>query len=102
MYSGTHCEHIATALVIRQYTCTSFAAIAIATMCTAVIFVITLDVLKYVFHIDVAKQERDRAQNKRLLEKRKPTMAKAPRVAIRYIYVNKPTVTEPTVQHTSK
>jgi hypothetical protein len=97
MYSGLHCEYTATSILIRQYTSKTFASVAIIMISSMVIFVITLDVLKYVFHIDVAKHEREKMRQNRAPKKREIMMSKQPRIALRFIYVNKSPVAEQSV-----
>jgi len=94
IYSGPHCEYTATNIIVRQYMSRSFAYIAILAMCSGVSFIIVLDILHYVFHIDVAKQEREKIQKERILQNRKAIRSKEPRIALRFIYVNKPPLTE--------
>ena len=97
MYSGLYCEYTATSILIRQYASKSFASVAIIMMSSVVIFVITLDVLRYIFHIDVAKHEREQMRKKRALKKRERMMSKQPRIAFRFTYVNKSPIAEQSV-----
>jgi hypothetical protein len=66
-------------------------------MGSVVIFVVGLDVLKYVFHTDVAQHERERMRHKRALKKREVMMSKQPIVAYRFIYVDRPPLAEHSV-----
>jgi hypothetical protein len=66
-------------------------------MGSVVIFVVGLDVLKYVFHTDVAQHERERLRHKRALKKREVMMSKQPITAYRFIYVDRPPLAEQSV-----
>ncbi len=70
---GQHCEHVTTSLVIRQYIAKGFAYIAIIVMATAAGFIIVLDILKYGFGIDLAREERDRIRRKQALRQKRKT-----------------------------
>ena len=50
-FSGRHCETAQTTLVTLQKVTKSFASVAIACLITILLTFITLDVLKYSFHI---------------------------------------------------
>ncbi|CAF1344512.1 unnamed protein product [Adineta steineri] len=69
--SGRHCENLAAGLVIRQYAAKSFSYIAIIGIVAVYLFAIILDILKYVFGIDVARNERRELRHKRNLHKKK-------------------------------
>ena len=83
-YSGRHCEVTDSARILRQILCKSFAYIAIIAMVTVALLIVTLDVLKYGFGIDPAKEEFERMWKKKMKLKRK-----TPVVAIRYLYVHR-------------
>ncbi|CAF1290668.1 unnamed protein product [Rotaria sordida] len=89
MYSGRHCEHMERFFIIRQYAFKSLAYAAILIICSSATFIIILDILEYIFHIDVTRQQLERLQRRQILEKRKILMSKKPGIAIRFIYINK-------------
>jgi hypothetical protein len=97
IYSGRHCEHTETYIIVRQYVSKSFGSVAITVICSVVIFVVTLDVLKYAFHIDVAHHERERTRQKRIQRKRKAALSKQTRIAYHFMYVNKSPLAEQSV-----
>jgi hypothetical protein len=100
MYSGQHCEYTQTFIVIRQYISKSVGYVAILVICSFIIFIITLDVLKYVFHIDVARDEFRRIDRRRARRRRKLRESKQPTIALRFLYVNKVPLHEQTVETT--
>jgi hypothetical protein len=65
MYSGQHSKHVARFIIVRQYVSKSFASIAIVIIYSVIIFIIVLDVLKYVFHIDVSHKELEKIRQKK-------------------------------------
>ncbi|CAF4071515.1 unnamed protein product [Adineta steineri] len=74
LYSGTYCEDISTALAVKQILSKSFVSVAIAAITAVFIFVVTMDILKYVFKIDPVDRERQamkKKQEKKQLEKKK-------------------------------
>ena len=81
-FSGRHCEITSTDTKIRQVVARTFAYVAIISIATVMMFVITLDVMKYCFGIDVTYAEMKRIQVKKI--KRKP----APRTMVRFLYVD--------------
>jgi hypothetical protein len=81
-FSGRHCEITSTDTKIRQVVAKTFAYVAIISIVTVMIFVITLDVMKYCFGMDVTYAELRRVQLKKI--KRKP----APRIRVRFLYVD--------------
>jgi hypothetical protein len=85
-YSGRYCEITATGLITRQTISKSFAYIVIIFLISVLVFVITLDVLKYGFHIDPAEDIQRRKWRKGIQKKQK----KPPPVIKRFKYVNKP------------
>lgn len=86
-FYGTHCEHTSTKIVIKQFISKSFAYIAIIAMSSVALFVIIMDILKYVFGIDPVEPERQRLrQEKQMKKKCKPVIQ-------RFIYVNTPATT---------
>ena len=65
-FSGRHCENIAKSVIVYQYTSKAFAFIAILPLSIVVGFIIIMDMLKYGFGIDPAREERDRLRRRRL------------------------------------
>lgn len=86
-YSGRHCEIISQTITTYRSISMSFSLIALISLALVAIFVIVMDVLKYVFGIDPVKKERQtlRSQQRKRLLKRKHHP-----VAIRFVYVNEP------------
>jgi hypothetical protein len=83
-YSGGHCEITASSLTIRQIVAKSFGYIAIIFIISVFVFVGTLDVLKYVFHIDSARGELERLRRRKYRKKKRKRG-----IAIHSRYVNK-------------
>jgi hypothetical protein len=102
MYTGQYCEHVQRYIIVRQYVSKSFAAIAIGMICSVMVFIITLDVLKYVFHIDVSRKELEGIRQKKWRRKPKRQTAQAPHIAIRFVYVNKLPVNEQIIATTAQ
>jgi hypothetical protein len=59
-YYGQYCEHKSSSLLAREILSRSFASIAIVAITGVFVFVITMDILKYVFKIDPIDSERRR------------------------------------------
>ena len=70
--------------MIRQITSKTFGYIAIIALVTVALFVLTMDVMKYVFGIDVAPTEADESQRTEIKIRR------ASRLILRLIYVDHP------------
>ena len=86
LYYGNYCERQTSALAVKKALTKSFASVAITALVLTCSFVIIMDVLKYLFHIDPAKEARmKRAKAKRTAPKRK---SGAPKVAVRFQYVS--------------
>ena len=62
--SGRHCETIATYVTVRQNVAKSFAFVSIVAISIAAGFIIVLDVLKYLFRMDVTWKERQQIRYK--------------------------------------
>ena len=90
-YSGRHCELKANAIVIRRVVSLSFGYIGILALVTVLGCVLFMDVLKYGFGIDPARDDLEKMQHKKAVKKN--------RTAIRFIYVH-PSTTR-TVQSNS-
>ena len=84
-YSGRHCEIIEQKTVVRQVMSRSFSYIAIIFIAIVATFFIFMDILKYIFGIDLTKDDSERIQRKRQRRKvkRRPVIQ-------RFIYVNTP------------
>ena len=86
LYYGNYCERQTSALAVKKSLTKSFASVAITALVLTCSFVIVMDILKYLFHIDPAKEARmKRAKAKRTAPKRK---SGAPKVAVRFQYVS--------------
>ncbi|CAF2683712.1 unnamed protein product [Rotaria sp. Silwood2] len=89
LYSGSYCEHKSSSLVVKQVLSKSFASIAIVAIIAVFLFVIIMDILKYVFKIDPVDRERrlmELEQKKKHLNKnRKKRRKKNP---IRFFYIS--------------
>jgi hypothetical protein len=84
-YSGQYCEVTSNQMVIHQRISKSFAYIAIIAIISMIMFIVTLDGLKYLFGIDVVgKRLKPKAKKQRRKKRR------AAPVVIRFVYVNAP------------
>jgi hypothetical protein len=91
-YSGRHCEIIANKMVVREIVSKSFGYIAILSLISVALFIITMDVLKYCFGIDPVGEELEKKRQKKEAKKRKPPVVQ------RFVYVNAAPVTAPAEQ----
>ena len=82
-YSGRYCESVSSALGTKQKLTRSFGYIVIIVILSFMLFIVTLDVLKYVFGIDPVGDDYRRMQAKKRLAKRR-------RVMVHHVYVNQP------------
>ena len=89
-FSGRHCEIIGHQTRVYQILSKSFASVAIAAIVTLVVFVLVMDVLKYVFGIDVTAAESREIRRQMLLRKKKLKMK--PPLIVRFIYIHTPEV----------
>lgn len=87
-YFGEFCQETKIEVIIQKATSQSFAYIAIIAFCCVVAFVVVLDILKYCFGIDPAKEERERMREKKQGKKRRK---KRRPVVQRFIYIPAPT-----------
>ena len=71
-FSGRYCEQKANDILIKEIVAESLAYVAILAICIVMLFIIVLDVLKYVFQIDVVEQEHKQLKKKRVRVRRKP------------------------------
>lgn len=67
LYNGDHCQYRTGTLKVKEAMSRSFAGVAITAIVLTCSFVVSMDVLKYVFRIDPVKLERQyiRAKKKR-------------------------------------
>jgi uncharacterized membrane protein YpjA len=84
-YSGRYCEIVEQTTAVRQVISKSFGYIAIIFLVVVISFVLIMDILKYCFGIDPAKNELKKIQK----AKAKKRVKHAP-VIQRFIYVNAP------------
>ena len=84
-FSGRHCEITSRETILRQRLSKSFAYIAIIAMVSVAVVVVTMDVLKYGFGIDPAKEELEKQQQKKKAKGKRTIMV------IRYLYVHSST-----------
>jgi len=82
-YSGLYCQITAGSLVARKLVGKSFGYIAIIFITSVFVLVVTLDVLKYVFHIDAARGELERLRRRKYRKKRRKRG-----IATQFRYVN--------------
>lgn len=89
-YSGRHCEIVSTRTVVLRKISKSFAYVVIIFLVSVVAFFVIMDILKYGFGIDPAKEERERLRR----EKARKQMQRQRRPVIqRFTYVNeRPTI----------
>ena len=85
-FSGRHCEITSKDTLVRQVVSKTFGYIAIIALVTVALFVLTMDVMKYVFGIDVAHEEANGTRWRSIQTR------KAPPLMLRLIYVNHPTL----------
>ena len=90
-YSGQHCEIRANQLVVRETISRSFAYVTIIAISIVVLFIVTLDLLKYCLGIDPArKTSQPRKYPKKTKTRKSP-------VIIRFTYINA-SLTEPSTE----
>ncbi|CAF4289609.1 unnamed protein product [Rotaria sp. Silwood2] len=89
-YYGDFCQFKTSTLVIKEILSKSFASIAIGAIATTCAFVIVMDVLKYVFHIDPVETERDNYRKRREEQRRarQPIKNNQWKLALRFQYVS--------------
>jgi hypothetical protein len=83
-YSGRHCEITVSKIVVRQPISKSFATVAIIIMLSTAIFIITMDVVKYYFGIDLTREEFKRVQQSKQKVKQKII------AILRFTHINSP------------
>ena len=89
LYYGEYCEYESTELKIKQVLSKSFASIAIVAIFSVFLFVITMDVLKFVFGIDPVDREQQAlaTQRRKRRYKRPKRQVKTKKVALRFFYI---------------
>ena len=87
-FSGRHCEVTSRDTLLRQLAAKTFAYIVIIALLMVALFVLTMDVMTYVFGIDVAPVEANERRRRRTHARRTPP------VMVRLIYVDHPTPSE--------
>ncbi|CAF1317461.1 unnamed protein product [Rotaria sp. Silwood1] len=89
-YYGDYCQFKTTTLKVKEILSKSFASIAIGAIITTCAFVIVMDVLKYVFHIDPVATERDNYRKRREEQRRarRPIKNNQWKLALRFQYVS--------------
>lgn len=87
-YSGRHCEIRPMKLVTRQTISKSFGYVAIVALSLVLLFIVSMDVLKYVFGIDPVDGERKRRQQRRRTRARNSVIRRRPRVIQHFVYIN--------------
>ncbi|CAF2035575.1 unnamed protein product [Rotaria magnacalcarata] len=89
-YYGDLCQFKTNKLKIREILSSSFAFIAIGVISVTCGFVIVMDVLKYVFHIDPVECERDNYRKRREAQRRarRPIKPNQTKIALRFQYVS--------------
>ncbi|UJR24189.1 hypothetical protein I4U23_027155 [Adineta vaga] len=84
-YSGRHCETISQKQIIIEIAAKSMTFVAIVTIIIAIMFFVLMDILKYVFSIDVTKNESNEGKEKtKTIRKSK----QRPQTIIRFQYVD--------------
>ncbi|CAF1262667.1 unnamed protein product [Rotaria sp. Silwood1] len=73
-YSGVHCQITSKKIIIYKIVTKSFAYIAIIAISLVAMFVITMDILKYCFGIDLTREELERYRREKRIKKRKLLM----------------------------
>ena len=82
-YSGRFCEIPTRRLSVLRIASKSIGYVAIIALCSVALFVIVMDLLKYVVGIDPAKEELEAIERAKREKKRRPVVQK-------FIYVNRP------------
>jgi hypothetical protein len=87
-FTGRYCETKSSSLAIHQIVNRSFGYVAILSIIFVAGTIILLDFLKFVFHIDPVRPQRDRLRRKRALAKKKHRTPQQPKIALRFTYVD--------------
>lgn len=88
-FSGRHCEIVTRKTIVLQTVSKSFAYIAIIFLVIVIAFIVIMDILKYCFGIDPAKDELERIRRAKARKR-----ARGPPVIQRFTYVNTPSPTQ--------
>ncbi|CAF0775479.1 unnamed protein product [Adineta steineri] len=81
-YSGKYCEKSTNSLVVRKVISKSFGYIVIIALIAVVVFIMTLDILKYFFGIDPVRKYWRKLKRKKKIKKSNPQVIR------RFTYVN--------------
>lgn len=94
-YSGKYCEIKSSGLRLKETLSRSFSGVAIGCISTVIGFFLIMDILKYIFNVDLAGYEPRRMRNKRRKQrpskrrrKRKGNAPKRPAVIQRVYYIH--------------
>ena len=87
-YVGRYCETKQNALVVLQKVTKSFASVAIVFIVCICLFVIALDILRFIFGINSTPADLKRLLRRRAARKMKTTAKKKAEMAVRFTYVN--------------
>ena len=90
-YSGRYCEITPRKIIIHRIVARSIGYVAIICLISTGLFIIIMDVLKYVFNIDPCKDELDKLRKKKIIKKKK-----GPPVIQKFMYVNESPVVKET------
>lgn len=82
-YSGRHCEQISARITMRKVVSKSFAFVAITAVIVLCLFFVFMDVLKYLFGMDVTRNEliRIRRRTQRMEKQPRPKTRTVQRIA---------------------
>lgn len=80
LYYGDYCQLRTNSLQVKQALSRSFASIAITAIVLTCSFVVLMDVLKYGFHIDPVKTERQKVRQEK-------AQSNGQKLAVRFQYV---------------
>jgi len=83
LYYGNYCEYQTSGLTVKKVMAKSFSSVAIAVITLTVSFVVSMDVLKYVFHIDPVKAVRKKVKKSKNEAKSKPS-----KTVVRFQYIS--------------
>jgi hypothetical protein len=86
-YYGNYCQFETNTLQVRKVLSRSFASIAITVLVFTCSFILLMDILKYVFHVDPVKTESEKSQ-KQKEEGKRAVKSNVPKVAIRFQYIS--------------
>jgi hypothetical protein len=90
LYYGDYCQFKTGKLELREILSKSFASIAIGIIISTCTFIVVMDILKYIFHIDPVAYERESYRKRREEQRRarRPIKNNEPKLALRFQYVS--------------